>query len=85
MLMIRPPSLDRPEAEFLASAQGDGLVTPPVFVSMIGTLLPIAPVWPFLVVVSAPSLQLFDRSCEGQEPVLVQAFGAEPAIEGEEG
>ena len=41
--VIRPPTLDRPEAEFSGFAQGDGLVTPPDFVSMIGTLLPIAP------------------------------------------
>lgn len=38
-----PPTLDRPKAEFSGFAQGDGLVTPPDFVSMIGTLLPIAP------------------------------------------
>ena len=41
--LIRPPTLDRPEAEFSGFAQGDGLVTPPDFASMIGTLLPIAP------------------------------------------
>lgn len=41
--LIRPPTLDRPKAEFSGFAQGDGLVTPPNFVSMIGTLLPIAP------------------------------------------
>jgi hypothetical protein len=38
----RPPTLDRPKAEFSGFAQGDGLVTPPDFVSMIGALLPIA-------------------------------------------
>ena len=42
-LVIRSPTLDRPKAEFSGFAQGDGLVTPPDFVSMIGTLLPIAP------------------------------------------
>lgn len=41
--LIRPPTLDRPEAEFSGFAQGDGLVTPPGFVSMIETLLPNAP------------------------------------------
>ena len=41
--MIRSPTLDRLTAEFSGFAQGDGLVTPPDFVSMIGTLLPIAP------------------------------------------
>ncbi len=41
-LLIRPPTLDRPKAEFSGFAQGDGLVTSPDFVSMIGTLLPIA-------------------------------------------
>ncbi len=41
--LIRSPTLDRPKAEFSGFAQGDGLVTPPDFVSMIGTLLPIAP------------------------------------------
>jgi hypothetical protein len=42
-VVIRTPTLDRPEAEFSGFAQGDGLVTSPDFVSMIGTLLPIAP------------------------------------------
>ena len=41
--LIRSPTLDRPKAEFSGFAQGDGLVAPPDFVSMIGTLLPIAP------------------------------------------
>ena len=40
--LIRSPTLDRPKAESSGFAQGDGLVTPPDFVSMIGTLLPIA-------------------------------------------
>jgi len=35
--------LDRPEAEFSGFAQGDGLVAPPDFVSMIWTLLLIGP------------------------------------------
>jgi hypothetical protein len=35
--------LDRQVAEFSGFAQGDRLVTHPDFVSMIGTLLPIAP------------------------------------------
>ena len=42
-LLICPPTLDRPKAEFSGFVQGDGLVTPPDFVSLIGTLLPIAP------------------------------------------
>ena len=41
--LIRSPTLDRPKAEFSGFAQGDGLVTPPDFVSMIGTLFTIAP------------------------------------------
>ena len=43
LVLIRSPTLERPQAEFSCFAQGDGLVTPPDFVSMIGTLLPIAP------------------------------------------
>ena len=43
LCVIRPPTLDRPKAEFSGFAQGDGLVTPPDFVSRIGTLFPIAP------------------------------------------
>jgi 23S rRNA (adenine2030-N6)-methyltransferase len=35
-------TLDRPKAEFSGFARGDGLVTPPDFVSRIGTLFPIA-------------------------------------------
>ena len=31
--------------------------------------------WPFLVVVSPPSLQLFRRIRKGEEPVLVQKRG----------
>lgn len=42
-LVNLPPTLDRPKLNFSGFAQGDGLVTPPDFVSMIGTLLPIAP------------------------------------------
>ena len=37
---------------------------------------------PDLVVVSAPSLQLFRRVCKRQEPVSVQALGPEAAVEG---
>ena|GEM_PF-3383033 len=43
LVLIRSPTLDRPKAEFSGFAQGDGLVTPPYFASMIGTLFPIAP------------------------------------------
>ena len=39
--MIRPPTLDRPKAEFSEFAQGDRLVTPPDFHIMIGSLMPI--------------------------------------------
>jgi len=39
--LIRPPKLDRPQAEFSGLAQGGGLVTPPDFASVIGNLLPI--------------------------------------------
>ena len=41
--VIWPPTLNRPKAEFSGFAQGDRLVLPPDFVSVIGTLLPIAP------------------------------------------
>lgn len=34
------------------------------------------PVWPILVVVFDPSLQLFGRIRKGQEPVRVQALGS---------
>ena len=37
--------------------------------------------WPDLVVVSAVSLQLFLRIRKGQEPVSVQTFSAELAVE----
>ena len=79
--MNLPPTLDRPEAEFSGFAQGDGLLTPPDFVSMIGILLPIA----LFVVVSTPSLQLFCRIRKCQEPMLVQTLRPEASIEGEEG
>ena len=42
-LLLRPPTLDRPKAEFSGFDQGDRLVMSPDFVSVIGTLLPIAP------------------------------------------
>ena len=42
-VLIRSPAFYRLWAEFSGFAQGDGLVTPPDLVSMIGTLLPIAP------------------------------------------
>lgn len=38
-------------------------------------------VWPFLVVVSTPSLQLFSRIRKRQEPVGIQAFCPESAFE----
>jgi hypothetical protein len=38
-------------------------------------------VWPFLIVVSTPSLQLIDDIRKGQEPVRTQAFRAESTIE----
>lgn len=41
--LIRSPKLERPEAEFSGFAWGDGPVTPPDFISMIGSLLPTAP------------------------------------------
>ena len=39
-------------------------------------------VWPILIIVSAPILHLFSRVGKRQEPVRVQAFRPEPAIEG---
>ena len=41
--------------------------------------------WPFLLVGSTPSLQLFDGIRKGQEPVRVQAHCAEAAVEDEAG
>jgi hypothetical protein len=41
--------------------------------------------WPKLIILSTPILHLFVGIRKGQEPVLVQTFGAEAAIEGEEG
>ena len=41
--VIRSPTLDRQGLEFSGFAQGDRLVVSPDLVSMIGTLLPIAP------------------------------------------
>jgi hypothetical protein len=43
LVLIRSATLDRPKAEFSGFAQGNGLVTPPDFVSRIGPLVPIAP------------------------------------------
>ena len=80
-----PPNLDHQGLEFSGFTQGDGLVTPPRFRQHDRHLVSDRAVWPFLIVVSTPSLQLFSRICKGQEPVRVQAFRAEPAIEGEEG
>lgn len=37
--------------------------------------------WPNLIVVSTPILHLFAGIRKGQEPVLVQAFGSEAAVE----
>ncbi|ANP91119.1 hypothetical protein BA011_35220 (plasmid) [Rhizobium leguminosarum] len=37
--------------------------------------------WPNLIVVSAPILHLFAGIRKGQEPMLVQTFGAEAAVE----
>lgn len=37
--------------------------------------------WPLLVIVSAPSLQLFRRIRKAQEPVSVQTFRPQPGIE----
>lgn len=44
--LIHSPTLGRPKAEFSSFAPGDGLVTPLDFVSMIETLMPIAPFGP---------------------------------------
>ena len=41
-IMIRPPKLDRLKSEFSGFDQGDWLAVLPNFVSVIGTLLPIA-------------------------------------------
>ena len=43
--------------------------------------LPDRPVRAFLIVVLAPILQLFLRICKTQEPVSVQTFRAEAAVE----
>lgn len=71
-LVIRSHSLEHPELEFSGPSQDDGLVASPGFINAIGGLLP-SPVGPNLVVVSAPSLQLFGRIRKRQEPASVHA------------
>jgi len=73
--------LDRPRAEFSGFDQGDRLVMPR-FRQRDPGLVADRAVWAFRVVVSTPSLQIFGRICERQEPVDVQTFSPEPAIEG---
>ena len=43
LVLLRPPSLDRPKAEFFGFDQGDRLVMSDGFLSVIWALLPIAP------------------------------------------
>lgn len=43
LTLVRYQCLDRRRPEFSDCGQGDGLAASPDFVSMIGTLLPIAP------------------------------------------
>lgn len=81
MTLCPIPKLYCPEAEFPCFAQGDGQVTLPNSSAPIGLVAHRA-VWPFFVIVSAPSLQLVRHIRKGQEPVLVQALCAEAAVEG---
>lgn len=78
--MIRPLALDRPKAGFSGCPQGDGLITPPDFVRMIGTFFAIAPVWSLLVVVFMLSRPLFRCVRNGWEPVLRQTFHLQTAV-----
>ena len=77
--VIHFPTLDRAKAEFSGFAQGDGLVAPPQIRDR--DVVSDRAVWPFLVVISTPGLQLVDRVGKCQKPVRVQAFGAEPTVE----
>lgn len=71
--------LSRPRAEF------------PDFVTLAGCaivveqgsrgLLADCPVWPLIVVVPAPTLQLFPRVFMAHEPVLIEALRAEASVE----
>ena len=73
--------MDCPKAEFSGFTQGDGLVKPPWFRQQDRDLVAGRAVQPFFVVVSSPSLQLFGRVRKRKDPVLVQAFGSEAAME----
>lgn len=61
--------------------QEGGLVAPPEFTNEIGTLLPIALIRSFPIVVSTPILHLFAGIRKGYEPVLVRALRREAAVE----
>ena len=60
----------------------DGLDAPDNFISAAGDVVPNGTVRSFFVVVSTPSVQLFGGIFEAHEPVSVQAFRPEPAVEG---
>ena len=75
------PNLGPPEGRVFRLRHGDGLVTPPGFCQHDRDLVADRAVWSFLVVVSAPILQLFGASARRQEPVGVQAFRPEAAVE----
>lgn len=69
------------EAGVSGLLHGGGPAKPPGFCSEIGGLVADGPVRPILVVVSDPSLHLFGRVRKRQEPVRVQAFASEAAVE----
>ena len=76
--MIRPQRWTARRQSFPASIRVAGWLCPRFGQRDRGFIADRA-VWPFLVVVSPPSLQLFGRICKRQGPVRVQVFRSEPA------
>ena len=80
-MMNCSPSLDRPAGFFPGGfAQGGPCATDRSMRLDRGFVADRA-VWSLLVVVSTPSLAFSPRIVEAHEPVRVQAFGAELAVE----
>ncbi len=73
-------TLEHAGLEFSAFPRSGGLVSPAEFASMIGGI-PYRAVRSLLVVVSTPSLQFFASILQRQEPVSVQVFAAQLAVE----
>ncbi len=78
--MLCYPISDHAGLEFSALLRSGGLVAPAEFASMIGGI-PYRAVRSLLVVVSTPSLQFFASILQRQEPVSVQVFAAQLAVE----